>query len=108
MKKALWILPLLMFIAVTFVSAGDEKADIKAMKQKLSQKIEIMKANGASQEEIDKLVADFKKKLASMQSGQKVETTKVAALKAEAKKRGISERTLEELTPPRASLRVET
>jgi DNA-binding transcriptional regulator YhcF (GntR family) len=86
MKKTLWILPLLLLLSVSIATAGDEKVDVKAMKQKLAQKIETMKANGASQEEIDKMVADFKKKVAAMEADHKT-STKVDALKIEAKKK---------------------
>jgi cytochrome c-type biogenesis protein CcmH/NrfF len=105
MKRVVWILPVVILLAGILVIAEDSKSDVKAMKQQLTKKIEAMKANGASQEEINQLIADFKKKVAAMEPGQKTELDQVDALKVAAKKKiaemkaaGASEAEINEVT----------
>ena len=68
MRKTLWLLTVaaVFVISQIVVSAGiPTDAELKA---KLDQKVAQMKAEGAPQEEVDRFIAEFEKKVAAMKA----------------------------------------
>jgi hypothetical protein len=87
MSKTLLVAFMALLLAGSMIFGDDSKDEKKAMKEKLTQQIATMKAEGASQEEIDRYVAEFKKKMAAKNSEFKTSSSEVEALKIEAKKK---------------------
>lgn len=89
MRKTFWLLIPLVFVFSQEPGIAGPQSDAE-LEAKLNQKIEQMKAEGVSQEEIDKFVAGFKKKVAVLKAEhekQEAVLEKVGALKSELKKK---------------------
>ncbi len=68
-RTVLLVCALLLPLLITAATAG-EKPDAKALQAKLDKKVAEMKASGASQQQIDTFIAEFKKKAEAMNTGQ--------------------------------------
>lgn len=91
MQKTLWLLTISLVLVLIQGTAGAGIPTDAELKAKLEQKIAQMKAEGASQQEVDKYVAEFEKKVAVMKAEQKKkqagQSEKVAALEVEMKEK---------------------
>ena len=83
MKKLLVLALIVSLLAAAALFAGEKKQSEKDSKAQITAKIEKMKQAGASEEEINVVIADYKKKVAAKEAQAK----ETAKLKAELKKK---------------------
>jgi DNA-binding transcriptional regulator YhcF (GntR family) len=74
MKKLTMALSLLSLLFLICGLAAQDKADAKILKEKMDQKVTQMKATGASAEEVKRFIADFQKKVATMNAEEAVKS----------------------------------
>ena len=78
MKKLLVLALIVSLLAAAALFAGEKKQSEKDSKAQITAKIEKMKQAGASEEEINVVIADYKKKVAAKEAQAK-ETAKLKA-----------------------------
>ncbi len=70
MKKSVLLVFALLLPFLILAASAQDKPDAKVLQAKLDQKVAQMKASGASQQEIDTFIAEFKKKAEAMHKAQ--------------------------------------
>ncbi len=105
MKKLTMIVSILSLLFLVCGLAAQDKVDAKILKEKMDQKVKQMKASGASVEEVKQFIAEFQKKVATMNAEEAVKSpdqeqfmAKLEKMTKEMKAVGASDEQIKKLT----------
>jgi DNA-binding transcriptional regulator YhcF (GntR family) len=89
MKRLVLLVSALFLLFLIPTVLAQDKPDAKMLKEKQDRKIAEMKAAGASQEEINAFIAEFKKKVAAMDKAQTQNTPDEKAFMEKVKQKAV-------------------